>query len=757
MPIATASCPCAELIAASISEGRGQPSVEDMWDYLSSRTTLAEGSSSSSPPSPSIVLSATLVDDLLTAPPPVAVPVTVAEDVTSNSSATTKRRKRKRRAKSPPDPAIAPQPLTVPSLFSSDDGVEVKGTSLVDSGAQADVLSPQLVHRLGLQVRRLLAPVHADLAADGQQVRLSLFTTATVSVGKVFGEERSFLVCPLPGGVDAILGVPWMRDTGTAVSSSKLFVAPSGPSADVYNFDRGKFCEQPARNLEDLGYTDRIMDSDELSSFVICALSAGVDSQLVGSAAESIDLEPNTPLLDVDDDDPDGDDLSEEEARQELTSLLSKFDDIIVDELPGPPPFRPINHGIQLQQADRKVCPFAIRIPDRYKAQWTAHLRKFVETGFWSPAALDSACSMFAVPKHDKSQARFVVNLKPRNKNTVPLASPIPDMMDVRGRVAGHKVRSKLDFKQAYEHIRLTLASVPLSGFVTPNGTFVSHVMQQGDRNAPDTMHWVCYLMFAKAIGRFLDIFYDDVLVYSNSFRAHLRYLENVFTTLRHYKFFLSRSKVEFMVPRMEALGAIIDDDGIHVSDKKWEMVQRWPTPKSAKDVLRFMGTVQWMGDHLPRLNEIAAPITRLTGKVDFVWSPACKFAFQLLKSLVPETLSPVDLASLQSKVERLYVFTDASMFGCGGWLGQGLTRENARPIRFFSSKFNSAQRKYSTTDQELLGVFVGIRKMHEHLVGWPFVVVCDHEPLKTYWTQPPKQTRRHVRLWEVLAEYDFV
>ncbi|GAA5918271.1 hypothetical protein JCM5296_006268, partial [Sporobolomyces johnsonii] len=33
---------------------------------------------------------------------------------------------------------------------------------------------------------------------------------------------------------------------------------------------------------------------------------------------------------------------------------------------------------------------------------------------------------------------------------------------------------------------------------------------------------------------------------------------------------------------------------------------------------------------------------------------------------------------------------------------------------------------------------------MHEHLVGWPFVVVCDHEPLKTYWTQPPKQTRRH-------------
>lgn len=49
-----------------------------------------------------------------------------------------------------------------------------------------------------------------------------------------------------------------------------------------------------------------------------------------------------------------------------------------------------------------------------------------------------------------------------------------------------------------------------------------------------------------------------------------------------------------------------------------------------------------------------------------------------------------------------------------------------------------------------------GCRKMHEHLIGFKFTVVCDHEPLKTYWTQPPKQTRRHTRLWETLGEYDF-
>ncbi|GAA5832382.1 hypothetical protein JCM3770_001313, partial [Rhodotorula araucariae] len=110
----------------------------------------------------------------------------------------------------------------------------------------------------------------------------------------------------------------------------------------------------------------------------------------------------------------------------------------------------------------------------------------------------------------------------------------------------------------------------------------------------------------------------------------------------------------------------------------------------------------------------------------------------------------------LEVGADKLFLFTDASVFGCGGWIGQGESRDKAKPFRFFSAKFNSAQRHYTTTDQELLAVFVGTKKMREHLVGRPFVVVCDHEPLKTYWQQPPKQTRRHVRLWEALSEYDF-
>ncbi|GAA5988190.1 hypothetical protein JCM11641_001605 [Rhodosporidiobolus odoratus] len=495
------------------------------------------------------------------------------------------------------------------------------------------------------------------------------------------------------------------------------------------------------------------MSSNEEHRFAVCAMMAGVEG-----IDDYVDFEPHNPLLDIDDDDPSLPDLSAEEAEQMISALKDRFADVLVDTLPNHlPPHRPIDHNIDLLDKELKIRPKVIGIPARYDKQWRAHVLKFKETGYWSPLALESACSMFSVPKHDPSEARFVINLKPRNANTRKRISPIPDVKGVRSRLGAHRYRTKLDFKNAYEQIRLALESVAKSGFVTPSGTFVSRVMQQGDTNAPDTMHRVCAMMFEKAMGRFLDVFYDDVFIYSHTRRAHLRYLEIVLTSLRHYRFFLSRSKVDLMAPSLKALGCIIDDTGVSVDPSQWDSVQNWLVPRNKKDVMRFSGTVQWMSDHLPHLNELMAPISRLTGSVDWNWSPACQAAFELVKSLVPRTLSPLNLTALESGEEKLFIFSDASILGCGSWIGQGVTRETARPYRYHSAKFNAAQGNYHTTDQELLGALDACLKYRELILGWDVVVVTDHQPLRTYWDQTPKLTRRHVRLSETLSQFSLL
>ncbi|GAA5979969.1 hypothetical protein JCM11641_008249 [Rhodosporidiobolus odoratus] len=671
-------------------------------------------------------------------------------DTGSLQNWTKKARKKRTPAKPslPPEPEVVSKPLTLTASIGEQDAI-----SLVDSGSQADVLSSAFAHRLGLPFRRLLAPVHADLGADGHAVRLSIYAEVTVKVGELVTPQRSFFVAPLPPRIDAILGVPWLNDTNTAISSTSLFVVPTGPSKEVYNFRLRRFNIQPRTNFDDLGFVNRPMSSNEEHRFAVCAMMAGVEG-----IDDYVDFEPHNPLLDINNDDPSLPDLSAEEAEQMISALKDRFADVLVDTLPNRlPPHCPIDHDIDLLDKELKIRPKVIGIPARYDKQWRAHVLKFKETGYWSPLALESACSMFSVPKHDPSEARFVINLKPRNANTRKRISPIPDMKGVRSRLGAHRYRTKLDFKNVYEQIRLALESVAKSGFVTPSGTFVSRVMQQGDTNAPDTMHRVCAMMFEKAMGRFLDVFSDDVFIYSHTRRAHLRYLEIVLTSLRHFRFFLSRSKVDLMAPSLKALGCIIDDTGVSVDPSQWDSVQNWPVPRNKKDVMRFSGTVQWMSDHLPHLNELMAPISRLTGPVDWNWSPACQAAFELVKSLVPRTLSPLNLAALESGEEKLFIFSDASILGCGSWIGQGVTRETARPYRYHSAKFNAAQRNYHTTDQELLGVLDACLKYRELLLGWDVVVVTDHQPLRTYWDQTPKLTRRHVRLWETLSQFSLL
>ena len=533
-------------------------------------------------------------------------------------------------------------------------------------------------------------------------------------------------------GYDAILGLPFIEDAKVLVGNGRVSCFAPPPSVSVS--DLGTLV---GADLAALGYTERPMTGDEESRF---AQVSALHNEFL-----TIDEEPRNPLLDVVDD-PMQPDLTEEEARVAAESLLAEFSDVLCDELPGVlPPFRPVNHHIQLVDPAIKTRPRTYPMPNKYSHQWAAHRELYVSSGRWSPAALDSACAMFAIPKKDPGEARFVVNLKPRNANTVKMHTPLPDMRSVRADVAAAPFRSQVDFKAAFEQVRVAVEDVSKTDFTTPSGTFISRIMQMGDCNAPDTMNRVTYMMFRHYIGRFLEVFFDDAHVYSQTRRAHMRHLRIVFMTLCHYLFYLGRDKVQLFAKRLLSLGAIISDNGVEVDPRKWDKVRDWPTPRNAKDVLRFVGTVNWMGDHLPGISQILAPITDLTGKRAFVWGPEQQYAFSSIKALVPRALAPIEWDKVETGEHTLFVTTDASVHGIGAVLSAGPSRETARPFRFHSAKFNPAQRNYDTTNQELLAIVEACKTFEQHLIGYPFVVVCDHRPLESYITQLPHLTRRHV------------
>ena len=236
-------------------------------------------------------------------------------------------------------------------------------------------------------------------------------------------------------------------------------------------------------------------------------------SRLSTTSSSTIEEEPRNPLLDVVED-PSVPDLTEEEAVAAAEALKVEFGDVLCDELPGElPPFRPVNHRIVLIDPEVKTRPRSDPMPNKYSKQWgllIASSTSRADDG--APRLWTLLCAMFAIPKKDPGEACFVVNLKPRNVNTVKMHTPLPDMRSVRADVAAAR-RSQLDFKAAFEQIPVVPEDVAKTGFSTPSGTFISRIMQMGDCNAPDTMNRVTYMMFRPYLGRFLAVFFDDAHV----------------------------------------------------------------------------------------------------------------------------------------------------------------------------------------------------------------------------------------------------
>jgi Aspartyl protease len=371
---AIVSCPCVELRSRLKSEGAEVPlaGLRSYFRTLTAPSILAGTSPPSSlsllpcsPSSPAVLASVTAQPPDTVAPTPSShesdfgLPTLSSPPSLPPKSKSKEKKEKRRRATAPitdsaksiplppSEPIVAEKPLTCDARFDSVDAV-----CLIDSGSQADVISSALAHKLGIPIQRLLAPLHADLGAEGHAVRLALFLTSSFSSGMISLPQRSFFVTPLPAGIDAILGLPWLRDTGTAASADSVFFTPDGPNEPIVDLTSQRFALQPDQNFVDLGFVNSPMSLEDQHRFAMCAMISGM-----ADTDEFIDYEPHNPLLDIDDDDPLKPDISAEDCEEQLQVLLREFSDVLVDELPEdrPAPFRPVNHRIPLVDPGQHV------------------------------------------------------------------------------------------------------------------------------------------------------------------------------------------------------------------------------------------------------------------------------------------------------------------------------------------------------------------------------------------------------------------
>lgn len=182
--------------------------------------------------------------------------------------------------------------------------------------------------------------------------------------------------------------------------------------------------------------------------------------------------------------------------------------------------------------------------------------------------------------------------------------------------------------------------------------------------------------------------FFDDILIYIQSYKQHQAHLQAVYKLLRSHQLVAKESKCVFCDDRVEYLGHVISKDGVATDPEKLQAIKNWPLPQNIKQLRGFLGLTGYYRKFVRGYDTICRRLTRLLKKDAVGRDQEATVAFEALKK---EMMNPPVLA-LPDLSKIFIVETDAS----GASIGAILMQEG-HSIVFISKALGPRQQSLST------------------------------------------------------------
>ncbi|XP_027155217.1 uncharacterized protein LOC113755410, partial [Coffea eugenioides] len=320
--------------------------------------------------------------------------------------------------------------------------------------------------------------------------------------------------------------------------------------------------------------------------------------------------------------------------------------------------------------------------------------------------------------ENDKAEKIERTDCRAVNAITVKYRHPIPRLDDMLDELYGAVIFTKIDLKSGYHQIRMKEGDEWKTAFKTKHGLYEWLVMPFGLTNAPSTFMRLMNHVLRPFLGKFVVVYFDDILIYSRSLDEHVEHVKLVLDVLRREKLYANLKKCSFCTDQLVFLGFVVSKQGIKVDEEKVKAIREWPTPSTVGEK-----------------NE------------PFVWRDAQVRAFQMLK----HQLTHAPLLALPCFDKMFEIECDASGVGIGAVLMQ-----EGKPIAYFSEKLNGAALNYSTYDKELYSLIRALETWQHYLRPREFVIHTDHESLKHIKSQH-KLNKRHVKWIAFIETFPYV
>ena len=618
---------------------------------------------------------------------------------------------------------------------------------IIDGGSCNNLASSDMVQKLSLTTKPHPHPYYIQWLNNSGKAKV----TRLVRINFAIGTYKDIVECDVVPmqACNILLGRPWQFDRDSMhhgrsnqysflYHDRKIVLHPMSPEA-IMQTDVAR----AAKSKSESNKNDKsvIEDKDEIKLKGRCMLATKSDiNEFNASTSVAYALVCKDALI------------SNEDMQRSLppavANVLQEYSDVFPSEIPvGLPPIRGIKHQIDLTPGASlpNRAPYRTNPEERKEIQ--RQVQELLDKGYVRESLSPCAVPVILVPKKDGTW-RMCVDCRAINNITIRYRHPIPRLDDMLDELCGAVLFSKVDLHNGYHQIRMKLGDEWKTAFKTKFGLYEWLVMPFGLTNAPSTFMRLMNEVLRAFIGKFVVVYFDDILIYSKSMDEHLDHLRAVFNALRDARLFGNLEKCTFCTDRVAFLGYVVTPQGIEVDKSKIEAIQGWPVPTTITQVRSFLGLAGFYRRFVKDFSTIAAPLHELTKKgVSFSWGKAQEHSFHMLK----DKLTHAPLLQLPDFNKTFELECDASGIGMGGVLLQ-----EGKPVAYFSEKLSGPMLNYSTYDKELYALVRTLETWQHYL--WPkeFVIHSDHESLKHIRSQG-KLNRRHAKWVEFIESFPYV
>jgi hypothetical protein len=237
--------------------------------------------------------------------------------------------------------------------------------------------------------------------------------------------------------------------------------------------------------------------------------------------------------------------------------------------------------------------------------------------------------------------------------------------------------------------------------------------------------------LFLPYIGNGVFVYLDDIIMYVDTFDKFCSLLDAVLSILESHGFKCKGAKCEVGQREVMCLGHVLSASGVRMAESRIAAVSAKPFPQSAKELIRYLGMVNYMRAHIPNISLLMKPLSQRVNEPVVLWPmDEMRLAFQRVQEAVK---AQINLAHLQYD-QTIVVTTDASVLGCGGSVSNRYKDADGetvnRVVAVASHAFTAAEGRWKTIEQEAFGTVWMVIAHRNILFGHPFILETDHRNL---------------------------